>query len=260
MRPPLGLRACLPPAASLFAVLALSACSQAPTPVAEGVEASDSYVRPPEVMGVEAGQTGLILSGQASPDARVRVLTLGRAFGVTADAEGRFVVEVPAGREGVGQTLTVAVLRDGQPVTADGWLYVPTGAPHRSVLLRPGAAAWPVGPARGLRAVDYDGRALAVAGRAEPGTRVRVLLDGREAAAFDADSEGLYHGLIVTGRAPGPALLRVLENDVVSQDVRLDLSGPVALAAPTGQAVGGAWRVDWALPAGGAQATYLIWG
>ena len=76
------------------------------------------YAAAPVIMAVAQGGPGtLVITGQAQPDGRVRVLYgQQRAIGVTADANGRFSAELPASPEG-----TVMPSCEAARVRRAGW-------------------------------------------------------------------------------------------------------------------------------------------
>ena len=218
-----------------------------------------AYAAPPVASRVEAdGSGGMIIIGQAGPDERVRLIQIdGTAHGVTADGGGAFAVEVPEGGR-VDRLFNLSVERGGQSVSSDGWLFSPGAAPERAVLLRPGGATLPVGPAPLLAVVDMDGGGgVAAAGLAGADEMVNVAVDGRPTGAVRAGPDGRW--FLVLSAALNPGSHQITASVADRRDQRSLTMEPVrpdgALEVST---VDGAVRVAWALPGGGSQTTWIL--
>lgn len=247
-------------AAALTAGLWAAGCEApeaAPPPPA--ATAATSYAAPPRVVEVEAAEDGLLVRGRAAPGERVRLLTVeGGAHGAAADSEGDFVVLAPGGEPGQPRLLGLSGQRGGRAVPAEGWLYVPPGAPEAAVVLRPGAPAAVLGAAQLLAAVDYDGGgAMTVSGRATPGTRVRVLVDGAPAGEGEAGPDGAFGVRLAAAVPPGERDVMVSTPEARVERRLLLAEGEAAGVMQT-RAFDGGWRVTWRMPGGGHQTTFVF--
>ncbi|WP_296820606.1 hypothetical protein [Brevundimonas sp.] len=243
----------------LLAMLAvLTGCSggarEAEAPAAE----DDAYASPPAVTAVRLSDTGgLTVIGSAEPGERIRLIEMnGTAHGVTTDARGVFELSLNA--DGAADRLfSVNVQRAGQAIPADGWLMSPAAAPERAVMLRPGDASLPVGPAPLLAVVDVDaGGGVALSGVAEPGAEVEVRIDGVRQGVTEADATGRW------SLTPSATLPAGEHRVLVIADVQVEHALDLTPIRPTGpmqtEAVPSGLRIAWGLPGGGAQTTFLI--
>ncbi|QJF53122.1 LysM peptidoglycan-binding domain-containing protein [Roseobacter ponti] len=104
----------------------------------------------------------------------------------------------------------------------------------------------PVVPSVDEVRVDGDG-ILIVAGRAAPGSRVRVLLDGAEAGVAQADARGAFAAVAVIGPSDAARVLTLeaIDGDVVTASAGEVILAPVAApivvaeAAPASEPVAG---------------------
>ncbi len=223
-----------------------------------------NYLTPPRILGVSAGQGGYVIRGLASPDGRIRAVSGGgRAFGATADKDGRFVLLTP--RPPGPVLLTIAQERAGQATKAEGLLFVPSDGPAHAVILRAGAPALPLNPQAGLIATaDYDaGGGATVGGMALPGQMVQVSLDGAAVIEAKADAHGAY-GARLSGEgriAPGDHTIKVVSGHATAER-HLTFTAPSAQAAGVAREPEG-WRVVWPIPAAsnlgqGLQSTFVV--
>ncbi len=160
-----------------------------------------------------------VIAGRAAPGSTVVILGNGKPLGsVGADQQGEWVFVPEAPLPPGAHRLTLSMQRSGEAAVAgDGEvlvivpdpgkdiagrgseaasrplaLLVPGSGDHApQVLQKPGGGETAKGIAVDL--VDYgsDGR-LAIAGRARPNARVRVLLDGRPLGSATADAKGAW--------------------------------------------------------------------
>ncbi|MFT4091765.1 MAG: hypothetical protein QM645_13605 [Asticcacaulis sp.] len=223
---------------------------------------SMGYARTPEVVDAVVNADGsLRLTGLAMPQGRVRlVATDGRAIGVTADARGRFMADVPQG-EG-GSLYTLAMENEGRLIKADGTVFVPpqtaaTDDPG-AVYLREGAASLPLSARSGLLAtLDYDaGGGMAVSGRSLPDVVIEVAVDGQTAARTRTDAVGLYHALIPPGNRGIGSRVQLSVRGANNTETRSAM-----LKAPQSdriEADDGLWYIHRSLLGGGSQTTVVF--
>jgi hypothetical protein len=112
-----------------------------------------------------------------------------------------------------------------------------------------------------LDALDYDpGGFSAAAGRARPGTSVRLTMDGALAGVGQADAGGRYSILAANRRLPfGDHIAVVQSGD--GQDQRsftLAPPGPTLTPAYKVDPLPDGWRLEWAIPGGGIQTTLVF--
>lgn len=245
------------------AAAALAACGpraeQPPASVLSEAEKA-GYLPAPVLTGVALGSGGdIVLHGRAAPQGRVRATTpAGVAYGATANAAGRFALELPVQAE----PLLVAISAEAgeRSTLAEGWLFAPPADLRRATLLRPGAPARVLDPAAPLiAAVDFDAAGgLAVAGVAPPNAEVRLFVDGAAVPPARSDAAGRY-GFRLPRISPGPHRLRVESADR-RQERALALDARPPEQQLSASRIAGGWRVDWATPGGGAQTTLIFDG
>lgn len=250
-------------AALILSGTGLSACHPRDTQAANDDESAlhaAGYARAPVITGVSQGDSStFVVTGLASQDGRVRIVYQGnRATGVTADSNGRFRAEVPATL--VGGVYDLSMDDNGRPMHADGRLFIPPGHPEKAVMLRSGSPSVPVANAGTVIAViDIGGNGgAAVSGRAAAGAVVKLLDGGDLRGQVKSDSMGDYS---VTTRIEPPTATPVtwtftLQAGTTSVDKAVSVSLPAA-AADQVSVVDGGWRVDWGLPGGGVQSTFV---
>jgi hypothetical protein len=202
---------------------------------------------------------GVVLSGRASPNARIRADTLDKAaYGVTAADDGRFVLELPPSR--LPRLVAVSVEGPRRSTPAQGWLFIPPDRPERAVLLRPGAGARAYPGAGLLATVDYDpAGGVAVSGVAAKNVPVEVSVDGGEFIASHSDAEGRWTARLPAALTPGAHELRARAGGV-QVERQVDLSPPRASKAFAAEREKDDWRVDWIPPGGGSQTTLVLIG
>lgn len=238
--------------------LALAGCTGETAPLADAAADTPAYAAPPVAthVGVEAGR--VVVSGRAGPDERVRLIEMdGTAHGVTADDQGVFSISLP-GTSAADRLYNLSVERAGQSISSDGWLFSPGAMPERAVMLRPGGASLPVGPAPLLAVVDIDsGGGVALAGVAGNGDEVELALDGRTVARVRADDQGRWFAVLNSAVAPGLHRLAAAVGDR-REEREIDVSAARPEGAIQTAALPGGVRVDWSLPGGGAQTTLIL--
>jgi hypothetical protein len=198
---------------------------------------------------------GFTVRGLSQPDVRVRLAAQdGAAYGVTADAEGRFAIDLP--RAPRPQLLAVGAEVGGRMVMPRGRLFLPPAGEAGALLLSPGAPSKPLSGEMMLGAVDYDrGGGLAVSGKAAPGAEVRVLLDGTLVRQGRPDAQGRF-GLVVPGSVSPGAHLIALQSAGRSVERRIELVA--ATGGAEASAVENGWRVVWTPEGGGTQTSWVF--
>ncbi|MGZ6040945.1 MAG: hypothetical protein ACXWKW_02035 [Asticcacaulis sp.] len=264
-------------ASSIFRIAALSvaallwACQPKPAPPADP-EAADAaaleakgFAHTPQIDAITANGAGFVqISGQGVPGSRVRftftdpLRNSTQGIGVTADGAGHFSAEVPITPS--GGVYDVAMDDNGRLMPAEGRLYVPSGNPAKAVLMRSGSPSLPLFDGGGALAVmDYDGSgAFALSGHVRPAATVDVALDGQVLAHARADAKGLYSLMIHISKLPPDEVLNIA---VTSAGVSAKAGATLPDPAGTGDrvsAAGEGWRVEWNLPGGGRQATFVF--
>ncbi len=241
------------------AMAGLTACGPAePVSGTAGARGAAGWSTPPTLLQVAADAGGVVVLGQANPEARVRAMNVdGATFGATADRNGRYAIQIPGSAP---RLLSVAAEDDGRFAAIDGVLFVPPSAPQAAALLRPGDGARPVQSDASFRltAVDYDqAGGVAVSGQAPAGQPVEVWLDGALAAQGAADSAGRFALPLAARVGPGPHTFRIVSGEA-RRERTVTLTPPETVQAFVAEPEVGGWRVKWPLPGGGSQSTILI--
>lgn len=232
-------------ASSLFTALALgvSACDEPVQPAQQGA-LDTGWVTTPEIDVVSASGRELVVRGHAAPLGRVMVRGAGDlAYAVGADEEGRFELRVP---RPVHDTLFTVEARIGQTGFPAPYRLLIGADPDAPVaLLAIGAPSRRLDPGPGLDAVDSDGRAVFLSGRA-PATTA-VVVEGVARREAKADEDGRWQ---MAGAGNGEAALRVA--GVSYSPVPNESSAPDVL-----ERAGGGWRIAWSGSGGGRQSTWF---
>lgn len=188
--------------AAMAAVLvSLGACSPTGERAPDRMEAPrpTGWVAPPRIESVSHSRSGLIVQGVAEPGGRVVMRGQGAdAFAAVADETGRFSLRMTSL---VGDALFTPEIQVGEDATP---------GQERLLILQQGPVAVVSGgeatrrldDAPALGAVDSDGHALLVSGRAQPNTSVTVTV-GARIQQVGADSSGRW-SLMVNGAGPMP--------------------------------------------------------
>lgn len=181
-------------ALAVAVLLALGACSPAGEGAPMGAEAPrpTGWVAPPRIESVTQGPSGLIVQGVAEPGGRVVLRGHGAdAFAAVADETGRFSLRMTSP---VGDALFTPEIQVGEDATP---------GQERLLVLQQGPVAVVAGgeatrrldQAPALGAVDSDGHALLVSGRAQPNASVTVTVGGRT-QQVGADSSGHWRVMV----------------------------------------------------------------
>jgi len=226
------------------AIVAPGACRERPGPEMQVAPEPSDWIMPPLIDAVAIAGGDLIFRGQAAPLGRVAVdAPAGQAYAAAVDAAGRFELRIP--RPGQ-DTLFVVEARTGQvSYPAPYRLLVAADPAGPTALLSVGAPTRRLDPGPSLDAIDSDGRAAFLSGRALPGTAVeigpgrvpgvRVAPDGRWSVAIPG-----------TGSAP----VRVGGIDYLRPSGAAGAEGAL-------ERLGSGWRIRWSGPGGSRQTTWF---
>lgn len=224
----------------------LAACSdERADPKTGAAEAATGWAAPPRVEAVRRTPSGLTVTGQASPGARV-VLRGGdgMAFAASADDAGRFDIRMVAPSGDVLLTPETQTGQDSAP--APEQLLIVAGGQGPIAMLAAGAPSRRLDGDGALGSVDSDGRMLALSGRGPAGQPVRISLNGRPAAMPTADAAGRWTAVV------GPSGA----TRIGVGEAAFDYPGAVEVGSGASRA-GSGWRIGWSIPAGGRQTTWL---
>ena len=234
---------------------------QAPA-AAVATDADAGYARPPQVLAAVRGADDVVaLSGRAEPNSRVRLLTPdGKAFGATVTASGLWSIPTPSGIGVYGLSEDL----DGRIVQGEGYIVVlpPPGRP--AALLRAGGGAHVLSDRAGtfgVTAVDFDtGGGTVISGLAPAGSALRLTIDGAPAPSeAKADRQGRFSIGSPVMIKPGPHQIRVQSaTEVAAADIAVGPPRPISGQLYRAARQGGAWRVDWTTPGGGAQTSLIL--
>ena len=234
-----------PIASTLLAVAALivAGCGEPATPEAEAAPESD-WVMSPEIDTVASNGRELIVRGHASPLGRVVVSGAGDlAYAVGADDQGVFELRVPRPAK---DTLFVVEARVGQEGFPAPYRLLIGADPHAPIaLLAVGAPTRRLDVGIGLDAVDTDGRAALVSGRAAPDAE--VVIEGSVERTATADETGRWR---LAGSGDGTTPIRV--GGVGYSPQPGGASQPDIL-----ERAGAGWRIAWSTSSGGRQSTWF---
>ena len=259
--------------ASAFAVLAtlvLGGCDRGEQGWRNDAGATNSeqaaphvgYLKPPRVVSATRQGDAVALSGEAAPQASVRLgAPTGEALLGKADVAGRWRLLAPLASEprlyGLSMTL------EGRTVQAQGYLMVtPSG---NTVMLRAGAGADVMAPDSAsprMLAIDYDRSGGGViSGVAAPGAGLGVRVDRATRGEGKIGENGRFSISLDQPLADGTHTIQVA-GEGGEQQVVIDISPPLpptdGPVRSTLTATG--WRIDWMTPGGGLQATQLLGG
>ena len=228
---------------AMLVALTVSACGEEAQPAAAATQES-GWVMPPEIDEVASSGRELIVRGQASPLGRVAVSGAGDlAYAVGADAEGRFELRVPRPAQ---DTLFLVEARVGQAGFPAPYRLLIGADPSAPIaLLAIGAPTQRLDAGPGLDAVDTDGRAAFVSGRAAAGAE--VVIEGSVERRVTADERGRWR---LAGSGDGSTPITV--------DGTAYAPAPGGAATPDAlQRSRAGWRIDWSSPGGGRQSTWF---
>lgn len=226
-----------------MALLALSACGEATLPAEEEAQET-GWVMPPVIDTVAGPGAELIVTGHAAPIGRVVVKGAGDlAYAVGADEAGRFELRVPRPAQ---DTLFTVEARLGQTAyPAPYRLLIGGDASAPIALLTIGAPTIRLDPGPSLDAVDSDGRAAFLSGRATEGRAVTVRGIAQRTAV--ADAQGRWR---MAGAGDGTIPITV------------DGTAYAPTPSPGGaenrlERAGNGWWIAWSSPEGGRQWTWF---
>jgi len=202
----------------------------------------------------------MMLSGEASPGARVRLATpSGEAIFAQADAGGawRLIAPTPTQVRLYGLSMN----EDRRTIQSEGYLALTPGG--MVAQLRAGSGAVDIGaPRTALRidAVDFDRKGGAVVSGAAPAnSALRVLVDSTQRGSAVADRAGRFSLALNEPLSPGGHTLGAARA-AASRSVEVTVSPAVPLERQPFRAspADGGWRIDWITPGGGVQSTLLF--
>lgn len=229
---------------TVVAMSAVSACGDRPAPEARTDPVPDTWVTPPQIDTVTGTGSGLSVRGSAAPLGRVVVAQQGgQAYAVAADAEGRFELRIPRPRQ---DTLYVVEARAGQLSYPAPYRLLVAGDPAGpSALLSIGAPTVRLDPGPSLDAVDSDGRAAVLSGRAPPESVVEVAAG--PGPALGVVSNGRWNVTVAGG------VVEPLEVDGIGY------TPPSGMPSADGVLVraGRGWQIRWEGAGGARQSTWF---
>ncbi|WP_396593252.1 hypothetical protein [Brevundimonas sp. R86498] len=222
---------------------ASTACRERPLPEAQAMPEPGGWLMPPQIESVVVEGAGLNLRGRSAPLGRVAVGDPGgQAYAVAADGEGRFELRIPRPAR---DTLFVVEGRAGQQSYPAPYRLLVAADPSGPIgLVSIGAPTRRLDPGPALDAVDTDGRAALVSGRARAGSQV-IVRSGRESEAT-ADREGRWTVAVAGG----------VETIEVAGQVFTPTSVPPGREGAL-EPVAGGWQVSWRAPDGARQTTWF---
>lgn len=223
-------------------VLTAAACGERPSSQQAEGEIETAWVTPPVIQTATVAAGSLTLSGAASPGGRVVVSDPnGQQFAVAADDRGGFRLVMPGPDR---PTLYQLEVQSGQArYLAPGRLLVTSSSGGPIAFVSAGAATQRFDPGPPLDAVDADGRAMILSGRAEAGASVRI--EAGVARDVTADRTGRWSAV----PAGLPGSIRVNGQGF---DPALSAEGPDGLSVASG-----GWRLIWTAPDGARQVTWF---
>lgn len=229
---------------AVCAVLGVFACGSPPETPAGAEAATNGWVAGPRVDGVARVGDAIVVSGLGAPFGRI-VLTGpdGVAYAASADETGHFDIRLPAPKR---DALLVVEAQVGQiAYPAPGRLLVSADPRGPVALLGIGAPTRRLDTAGPLDAVDTDGRAGFLSGRAGAGSAVAV---GRSGGGTVTSGEDGRWTLLVSGEVAAPVQ--------VGERV---FTPPAMVVATDGvlERAGEGWRLGWTSTDGARQVTWF---
>ncbi len=225
-------------AISLLAAVGCSRQAEEAGPTAPAA-VDDGWVAPPRVQAAVRAGAAIVVSGLADPGARV-VLRVdgGDAYAVAADEQGRF--ELPLTTPPSDALFVIETQTGQSAASAPERLFVSGDPTGPLALVSSGAASRRLDPAPALDAVDADGAALLLSGRARPGSRVSVVREDQTSLEALAGPDGRWTVRISPG---GAAALTVAGRRFAYPGVSGD--------------AGQGWRIERPLEGGARQVTWF---
>lgn len=221
------------------------------------------YIAPPQVLraDVNAGG-GISLKGSAEPGAKVELQSPeGEGQSTIAKASGAWLLRLPAVSR--PRMFALSQIIKGRVVHAEGALIVLPRPGPVALLARAGFGSLTMehaGAGPTLTTIDYDpGGFAAFSGTAQPGSTVRLSLDGAPAGLTQADAMGRYAVLAANHRLSFGPHLALIETGTGEIRRPFELIQPGPLTSPyQASAEPGGWRVEWTPSGGGVQTTLIL--
>lgn len=226
------------------AILGLFACGSPPETPAGAEAATDGWVAGPRVDRVVREGNAIVVSGLGARFGRI-VLTGpdGVAYAAGADEAGHFDIRLPAPKQDALLAVEAQVGQIAYP--APGRLLVPLDPRGPVALLGIGAPTRRLDPAGPLDAVDTDGRAGFLSGRAGAGAAVAV---GRRGGGTVTAGEDGRWTLLVSGDGSEP--VQVGDRVFTPPPMVVTIDGVLERA-------GEGWRLGWTSTGGARQVTWF---
>jgi hypothetical protein len=255
-----------PMVAAGAAALLLTACGPdtpgTPQPEDKLDSAEAGYVAPPSLETAKRDGARILLSGEAAPDADVRLGSpTGEVVMGRSDAVGHW--SLAAGDEPGVRLFGLSTTHDGRTVQAEGYVMIAEGG--QVAVLRAGTGARRLAQASSsprILAVDIDREGGAVvSGVAAPGAGLNVRIDRTTRGGGRADDDGHFYISLTDSLSPGVHDIQVAgeggENAVA---IAISRAAPLTYGPVRAERAALGWRIDWMTPGGGVQSTFLIGG
>lgn len=232
-----------------FALAACTPASDGPAASAQAEAPSSDWNQTPMIEAVQITGREIRLAGSAQAGARIVLRSAGgAAYAAVANDEGRFELRMEAPTTDLWLKPETQV---GQNAAASpDTLLIPANGQGPIALLRLGGPTRRLDRAPALGAVDSDGQARRLAGRATPGAQtLPIQVGGLSVQAFP-DAAG-YWNVVLGPEASGDEI-------VVGQEVFVWPGQGVAAPgqAASRERAGSGWRVSWT-EAGTVQTVWL---
>jgi len=225
--------------------LALAGC-QRTDPAMEVSAAPSEWVRTPELQTAERRGHQVIVTGQASPGARVLLSAPGRqTMAVGAGADGGFSISVPVALEDV--LYEIGDQQGQDVVAAPGRLLIGQAQDAPVAILMPGGSARRLDRRLVVEAVDGDGAGLLLSGWIEPSAQVAIHWQTGSATS-QAGADGRW--TLTVPRETGGSTFETRGRRVAVPD----LSG---LQPGVLQRAGAGWALRWSIAPDRYQTTWL---
>lgn len=175
-----------------FAVVAvmLSGCNREGSPESLERSAVNGWQQPPSVLSVSWREQMASVSGLASPSARVVFAgERGEAYAVSANSDGNFLLVIDVPKEGL--LLRSRIQVGGGAVEGQGVLFLAASPQPVAAILFAGEGAYRLDGGGLLDAVDADGEALILSGRAVAAQETSLIVGGQN-VSVDANADGRW--------------------------------------------------------------------
>jgi hypothetical protein len=232
----------------LGAGLGLAACTPSPNG-AGGTKQNDApssaWNQTPVIETVQVTGREVRLSGSAQPRARIVLRSeVGAAYAAVANDDGRFDLSMEVPTRDLWLKPETQVGQDA--ATSPDTLLIPSGGQGPIAVLRAGGPTRRLDRASALGAVDSDGQARRLTGRAAQGTQTVLVKVGEVSVQDFPDGAGFWN--VVLGPEAGGDQI-VIGDQTFVWPGRGDAGGQM----PRRERAGEGWRVIWA--EGGATQT-----